>query len=119
MFKIVGEAPMEVRVGVNCSNCRKLGEEGIDGIPSSLLDGKGSATLFFNEQDKTFMTSCAICGDINKDEEYILESYTTCCDCNNPILIKDIRENIPCTSCGEINNRVVAITKYYSRMAVQ
>ena len=119
MFKIVGEAPLEVRVGVDCKNCRNLAEEGAVAMHPSLMDGKGSASLFFSEQDKTFMTCCPVCGDTNKDETSILESHTSCCECSHPITVKDIRENIPCTSCGEINNRVVAITKYYSRMAVQ
>lgn len=119
MFIIVGEAPMEFRVNVNCSNCRNLEEEGIDRLPSSSLGGKGSATLFFDGQDKTFMTNCAICGDTNKDEEYIMESYTTCCNCNNQILIKDIRESVPCKTCGEVNNRAVAITRYYSQIITE
>lgn len=116
MFTIVREAPSEVRVGIDCPSCKIAAEEGKLNLPSFLKDVTDAATLFFSEESKQFITNCMMCGVICKEEELVMESYTQCQECDAKIKIKDIRQNVPCESCDEINNRVVATTKYYSQI---
>lgn len=97
MLTIVDEAYFENAIAVKCTQCNSEHQ---------------TSYLFF--KDKKIIGICIMCGCNVDNEEYIMKQPVECNSCSKLITVEDVRKSNPC-SCGEVTNKVVALTRYNSR----